>query len=58
MKGTFNHLAKILDTSPSLVYRWIVEASNKIDFVEAQGEIKEMEFDEIPTTLQKSKQNN
>jgi len=47
MKGTFNHLAKILDTSPSLVYRWIVEASNKIEFVEIQGEIKEMEFDEM-----------
>jgi transposase-like protein len=30
MKGTYNHLAKILDTSPSLVYRWIVEASNNI----------------------------
>jgi len=55
MKGTFNHLAKILDTSPSLVYRWIVEASNKIEFVETQGEIKEMEFDEMWLYINKKK---
>ena len=55
MKGAFNHLAKILDTSPSLVYRWIVEASNKIDFVETQGEIKEMEFDEMWHYINKKK---
>ena len=39
------------------MYRWIVEASNKIEFVETQEEIKEMEFDEIWHYINKKKEN-
>jgi len=46
-KGSYNMLAKIFDTWPSLVYRWIVEAGAKLPDQEISGEIREMEFDEM-----------
>lgn len=46
-KGSFNMLAKIFDTWPSLVYRWIVEAGAKLPEQEISGEIKQIEFDEM-----------
>jgi transposase len=46
-KGSYNMLAKIFDTWPSLVYRWIVEAGAKLQTPEISGEIKQMEFDEM-----------
>ena len=46
-KASFNMLAKVFDTWPSLVYRWIVEAGAKLPEPEISGEIKHMEFDEM-----------
>ena len=46
-KGSYNMLAKIFNTWPSLVYRWIVEAGAKLPEQEVSGEIKQMEFDEM-----------
>jgi transposase len=46
-KASFNMLAKIFDTWPSLVYRWIVEAGAKLPELEVSGEIRQMEFDEM-----------
>jgi len=46
-KASFNMLARILDTWPSLVYRWIVAAGAKLPEEKICGEIKEMEFDEM-----------
>jgi transposase len=46
-KASFNGLARIFDTWPSLVYRWIVEAGAKLPDTAVSGEIKEMEFDEM-----------
>jgi transposase len=46
-KASFNGLARIFDTWPSLVYRWIVEAGIKLPDTAVSGEIKEMEFDEM-----------
>jgi transposase len=46
-KASYNMLAHIFDTWPSLVYRWIVEAGAKLPEREISGEIKQMEFDEM-----------
>ncbi len=46
-KASFNMLAKIFDTWPSLVYRWIKEAGAKLPEPEISGEITQMEFDEM-----------
>jgi hypothetical protein len=45
-KASFNVLARIFDTWPSLVYCWIVETEAKLPTA-VSGEIKELEFDEI-----------
>jgi hypothetical protein len=46
-KASFNMLAKLFDTWPSLTYRWIVEAGAKIPVAQIPGEVKEMKFDEM-----------
>ena len=46
-KASFNGLARIFDTWPSLVYRWVVEAGAKLPDETVPGDIKEMEFDEM-----------
>lgn len=46
-KASYNMLANIFDTWPSLVYRWILEAGAKLPVHEISGEIKHMEFDEM-----------
>jgi transposase len=46
-KASFNGLARIFDTWPSLVYRWIVEAGAKLPDETMPGDIKEMAFDEM-----------
>ena len=46
-KGSFRMLAKIFNTSPSLTYRWIVEAGCKLPDQEIPGDITQMEFDEM-----------
>jgi len=40
-------LAKIFDTWPSLVYRWIAQAGAQLPDPEVSGEIAEMKFDEM-----------
>lgn len=46
-KSSYNMLAKIFDTWPSLVYRWIVEAGLKVPDQEISDDINAMEFDEM-----------
>ena len=46
-KASFSMLGKILGHSPSIVYRWIVEAMNASSEPLVRSEIKEMEFDEM-----------
>jgi transposase len=46
-KASFRMLAKIFDTSPSLTYRWIVEAGCRLPERSVPGDITEMEFDEM-----------
>ena len=46
-KASYTMLAKIFDTWPSLVYRWIVQAGTQLPDTEISGEIQEMEFDEM-----------
>ncbi|MDR0492955.1 MAG: hypothetical protein LBH74_04890 [Nitrososphaerota archaeon] len=46
-KASYTMLAKIFDTWPSLVYRWIVQTGAQLPDTELSGEIQEMEFDEM-----------
>jgi transposase len=52
-KASFNMLGKVLDHSPSIVYRWIKEAIDTTQEPEISGDIKEMEFDEMWHFIQK-----
>jgi len=56
-KGSFRMLAKIFKTHPSLVYRWIVEAGDKVPEPEVADNIEEMEFDEMWHYIGKKKTN-
>jgi transposase len=56
-KGSFNMLAHIFDTWPSLVYRWIMEAGAKLPENSVSGEIKQMEFDEMWHFIHSKKEN-
>ncbi len=46
-KASFSMLGKILGHSPSIIYRWIVEAIDKTPEPPVSEEIQEMEFDEM-----------
>ncbi|MCL2140439.1 MAG: hypothetical protein FWH42_01995 [Dehalococcoidia bacterium] len=46
-KASFRTLAKIINISPSLAYRWIVESGAKVPGEEVSGDIRQMEFDDI-----------
>ena len=46
-KASFNMMGKIFGHSPSLLYRWIVEAMAKLPEPSVPGDLKEMEFDEM-----------
>ena len=46
-KGSFNMIAYLLDSWPSLVYRWVKEAGLNIPEPTIPGDIAEMEFDEV-----------
>lgn len=46
-KASYNMLAKIFNTWPSLVYRWIKEAGLNTQEPHISMTIKEMEFDEM-----------
>lgn len=46
-KASFGMLGKLFGHSPSLIYRWIVEAAAKLPEPLVPGDIREMEFDEM-----------
>jgi len=46
-KCSFRMLAKIFNTHPSLVYRWVKEASEKLLEYQIDDNITEIEFDEM-----------
>ena len=46
-KSSFNLLAKVFDTWPSQVYRWVVQEGLSLPEQEVSGTIKEMKFDEM-----------
>ena len=46
-KGSFNMIAHLLDTWPSLVYRWVKEAGINTSEPTISNRITEMEFDEM-----------
>jgi transposase-like protein len=46
-KASFSMLGRILGHSPALIYRWIVEAMEATPEPVIDGEIKEIEFDEM-----------
>jgi hypothetical protein len=45
-KASFNMLAHIFDSWPSLAYRWIMEAGAKLPESNV-SEVRQMEFDEM-----------
>jgi hypothetical protein len=55
-KASFRMLAKIFNTSPSLTYRWIVEAGCKLPEQTVPGDITRMGFDEMWHFIKKKKQ--
>jgi transposase-like protein len=46
-KGSYNMLGTIFGRDRSLIYRWIKEAGLSFDDPPVEGEIKEIEFDEM-----------
>ena len=56
-KASFSMLGKILGHSPSIVYRWVVEAMEKTQEPQIASDIQEMEFDEMWHFLQKKVKN-
>lgn len=56
-KASFRMLGRIFNTSPSLIYRWIVEAGCKLPANEISGSIEQMEFDEMWHFIKSKKTN-
>jgi transposase len=56
-KASFNMLANIFDSWPSLVYRWIMEAGAKLPESNVPGEVRQMEFDEMWHFIRQKKEN-
>jgi transposase len=56
-KASFNFLARLFDTWPSQVYRWVVQEGLSLPDQEVSGEIKEMEFDEMWHFVKEKKTN-
>jgi len=46
-KASFSMLGKLLGHSPSIIYRWIVEAMDRTQEPEIASTIEEIEFDEM-----------
>ena len=46
-KASYNMLAHVFDTWPSLVHRWIAEAGAKVPGPQVPSGIREMEFDKM-----------
>lgn len=56
-KGSYNMLGKFFGRDRSLIYRWVKEAGLSFDDPEIDGEIREIEFDEMWHFIQSKKQN-
>ena len=56
-KGSYNMLGKLFGRNRSLIYRWIREAGLSMDEPKIDGEITEIEFDEMWHFIQKKKEN-
>jgi len=56
-KTSFSMLGKILHHSPSIIYRWVVEAMAKTEEPLVSSNIQEIEFDEMWHFLQKKVKN-
>jgi transposase len=56
-KGSFRMIGKILGIDHTLVYRWVVEAGMNTDVPYVDGEIQEIEFDEMWHFIQSKKTN-
>ena len=56
-KASFNLLARLFDTWPSQVYRWVVQEGLSLPEQEISGTIKEMEFDEMWHFVKEKKTN-
>ena len=56
-KASFSMLGKILNHSPSIIYRWIVEAIDKTEEPHISSDVQEIEFDEVWHFLQKKVKN-
>ena len=56
-KASFNLLARLFDTWPSQVYRWVAQEGLALPEQEISGTIKEMEFDEMWHFVKEKKTN-
>jgi hypothetical protein len=56
-KASFSMLGKILNHSPSIIYRWVVEAMETTQEPHISTNIQEIEFDEMWHFLQKKVKN-
>ena len=56
-KASFSMLGRILDHSPSLIYRWIVKAMDETEKPSISADVQEIEFDEMWHFLQKKVKN-
>ena len=55
-KASFNLLARIFDTWPSQVYRWVLQEGLSLPEQKVSAAIKEMEFDEMWHFIKSKKQ--
>ena len=56
-KGSYNMLGKLFGRNRSLIYRWIREAGLSTDEPKIDGEITQIEFDEMWHFIQRKKEN-
>ena len=56
-KGSYNMLGKLFNRNRSLIYRWIREAGINTDEPAIDGEITQIEFDEMWHFIQSKKEN-
>ena len=56
-KGSYNMLGKLFNRNRSLIYRWIREAGINTDEPTIDGEITQIEFDEMWHFIQSKKEN-
>ena len=54
-KGSYNMLGKIFGRNRSLIYRWIREAGLRTTEPETDGEVRQIEFDEMRPFIESKK---